>query len=293
MGQLKNRPWKGLNAWHIKMIAVYFMTIDHLGAYGFEIPLFGAYENKLRILGRIAMPLFLFILTESLRHTRNRGKFLLRLYLGAVFTGLFVALTNFLFHDSIGRFIQSNIFYQYLFTAIYIILMEEILKGIREHRMMPVLLGIVGMAASWIPHALAVFLTELDISRYVANVETRWFLDEIVCSFLNTPLTEYGIVFVLMGVLMYFAPNKFWKAGVLTAFSFFCYISRFFPELTSMPLFFAVGYPQHYMILAAPVMLMYNGEKGRGNKYFFYAYYPLHRYVISIAVYIYQMLCGG
>lgn len=77
MEQLKTRLGKGLNAWQIKVIAVVFMTIDHLGAYGFEIPIIDAYNSKLRLVGRIAMPLFLFLLTESIHYTRNRKKFLL------------------------------------------------------------------------------------------------------------------------------------------------------------------------------------------------------------------------
>ena len=77
------------------------MTIDHLAAYGFEIPVFGAHFDTLRIIGRIAAPLFFFALTESVKHTRSKVRLILRLYLGAVGTGLFVAVTNLLFHDSI------------------------------------------------------------------------------------------------------------------------------------------------------------------------------------------------
>ena len=118
MEDLQIQKKRGLNAHQLKIIALIFMTIDHLGAYGFEIPIFDTYNTQLRLLGRIAMPLFLFVLTESIRYTRNRKKFLLRLYLGAVFSGLFVTVTNFLFHDSIGMFINSNIFFTYFYIAL-------------------------------------------------------------------------------------------------------------------------------------------------------------------------------
>lgn len=62
------------------------MTIDHLAAYGFEIPVFGAHFDTLRIIGRIAAPLFFFALTESVKHTRSKVRLILRLYLGAVGT---------------------------------------------------------------------------------------------------------------------------------------------------------------------------------------------------------------
>lgn len=34
------------------------------------------------------------------------------------------------------------------------------------------------------------------------------------------------------------------------------------------------------MILALPLMLRYNNEKGYGWKYFFYAFYPLHTFAL-------------
>ena len=39
-------------------------------------------------IGRIAAPLFLFILVQSIRHTRNRTNFLKRLYLAGAVIGL-------------------------------------------------------------------------------------------------------------------------------------------------------------------------------------------------------------
>ena len=38
----------------------------------------------------------------------------------------------------------------------------------------------------------------------------------------------------------------------------------------------AFGGRQWAMVFALPFMLLYNGERGRGLKYFFYLYYPLH-----------------
>ena len=84
MNGIKTSLLRGLNAWQIKVIAVIAMTVDHLAAYGFEIPLFDAYYDRLRLIGRIAMPLFLFLLTDSIRYTRSRPKFLLRLYLAGL-----------------------------------------------------------------------------------------------------------------------------------------------------------------------------------------------------------------
>ena len=294
MEQLMNRFRMGLNAWQIKMIALVFMTIDHLGAYGFEIPFFETYNTKLRLIGRIAMPLFLFALTESIRHTRNRKRFLLRLYLGAVGCGLFVTVTNFLFHDSIGMFINSNIFFTYFYIALYVMLIEEMIRGVREKSVKPILLGIVGITATFLPHILLVLLDKVNIMDYGASVYAAFAFQDFVTSFLASPIhVEYTILFVIMGVVMYFAEGKYKKTAVLILFSIFCYLGGKITAIHTSFFGFVVGYPQYYMILAVPFMLLYNGEKGRGSKYFFYAYYPLHRYAISIAVYIYQLLIGA
>ena len=40
---------------------------------------------------------------------------------------------------------------------------------------------------------------------------------------------------------------------------------------------------QCFMILALPLLLLYNGKRGKGPKRFFYGYYPTHSYVLYIA----------
>ncbi len=283
---------RGLSISQMKWIALIFMTIDHLAAYGFEIPVFGAHFDTLRIIGRIAAPLFFFALTESVKHTRNRKKFLLRLYLGAVGTGLFVAVTNLLFHDSIGRFSQSNILCDYIYTALYIILIEQIIGGIKEKQWKRSLLAIAGILATGIPHLMVWLIYEFPYAKYGLSPETVWTIRDFAGSFVLSPLAaEYTILFVVMGILMYFAGNKYGKAAVLVLFSCLCYFGSNI-EFLRNSVGAVLGYPQYYMIFAVPFILLYNGEKGRGSKYFFYVYYPVHRYVISVLAWIYRLIAG-
>ena len=39
---------------------------------------------------------------------------------------------------------------------------------------------------------------------------------------------------------------------------------------------------QWFMILSLPFILLYNDQRGRKMKYFFYVYYPLHVYLLVI-----------
>lgn len=300
MEQTKARLTKGLTAYQIKLLAVIFMTIDHLGAYGFEIPVFSTYNYQLRLIGRMAMPLFLFVLTDSIRYTRNRPKFLLRLYLAAVGVGVFTAVTNYFFGYTIGHFTLSNIFYTYLYVAIYVILIENILLAAKELNWKKGILSATGIAATVIPHLLYQALISIPLMDYGLTIEESMLVKELIESIVKGPwLVDYTLLFVLMGVLMYFAKNKYGKAAVLVVFSLVCYFGE--RALWSggpiwewmnchTPFHTVLGSLQSKMILAAPIMLLYNGQKGRGDKWFFYLYYPLHRYVICIIEYLYLLL---
>ena len=126
-------PGQGLSTSTIKWIALFFMTLDHIAAFGFEIPIVGRFYNPLRLAGRIAAPLFLFALVQGLRHTSSRPKFLLRLYLAGMGTGLFVAATNLLFGEIVGYSTPGNIIFTFFYVALYSWAVEGVVEGFRKH----------------------------------------------------------------------------------------------------------------------------------------------------------------
>ncbi|MBR2408778.1 MAG: hypothetical protein IKB07_07445 [Lachnospiraceae bacterium] len=293
MSSVKPPRFRGFSSYQIKLFAVVFMTIDHLAAYGHEIPIFYTYYNQLRLIGRLAAPLFFFVLTESVAHTRSKPKFLFRLYLAAVGVGLFTTITNFFLGDIIGRFAQSNILFDYFYTALYIILIEQIILAVKEKCLKRGVLAVSGIATTGLVHLLCVLFNQINFSKFGPNFEFVWLLQDLMASFIVSPLyVEYSILFILMGILMYFVKNKFGKAVVLLLFSGICYFGQYIDFLQHSCIGFVLGAPQYLMVLAVPFILFYNGEKGKGQKYFFYLYYPLHRYAISIAVYIYRLFAG-
>ena len=62
-------PW-GLSNNQLKIIAMVAMLIDHIG-----VSLLPQVE-LLRIIGRLAMPIFAYMIAEGCRYTRSRGKYL-------------------------------------------------------------------------------------------------------------------------------------------------------------------------------------------------------------------------
>ena len=67
------RERTGLTGNQLKIIAMITMTCDHVGLQMFPQLLW------LRIIGRLAMPIYAYMIAEGCRHTRNRKKYLLRL----------------------------------------------------------------------------------------------------------------------------------------------------------------------------------------------------------------------
>ena len=92
----------GLSVFHLKIIAYTTMLIDHIGAFVLDPYIAANLETmgyqRMRILdfayeasrsiGRIAFPLFCFMLVEGLFHTKNRWRYLARLLIFAVLSDI-------------------------------------------------------------------------------------------------------------------------------------------------------------------------------------------------------------
>lgn len=70
---LNNLAEKGLTGNQLKLIAMISMTLDHIGMM--LLPRW----TVLRILGRLAMPIYAYMIAEGCRHTRNRKRYFLRI----------------------------------------------------------------------------------------------------------------------------------------------------------------------------------------------------------------------
>lgn len=94
------RPAARLNSFHLKTIACLTMLIDHIGAIFFPT------VYVLRIIGRLAFPIFAWMITNGYQHTSNRVKYFTRLSLFALISQLPFSLA---FHRDL--FGNLNIFF--------------------------------------------------------------------------------------------------------------------------------------------------------------------------------------
>lgn len=160
----------------LKGIALIAMTLDHAGLMLFQ----GV--GWMRIVGRIAFPIFAFMIAEGCRYTRNRRKYLLQIALPGI-------AMQIVFFVATGSLYQSVL----ISFALSIMLIYVIDEAKRERRVKP-----------WI----YVGLTALVISFLCMG------LPELLCQ------TDYGIDYGMIGVLIpaasYFAEKSKLKLVIFT-----------------------------------------------------------------------------
>ena len=96
--------------------------------------------------------------------------------------------------------------------------------------------------------------------------------------------TDYGALGVITVYLFYLLSLR--HPGGMNRISSVEILSALLP-------LFAIAFlswdKEYACVLSVPILLLYNGERGRGCKYFFYLFYPLHFLVL---VFIYYVITG-
>jgi hypothetical protein len=254
----------GLSGGAIKIAGVVMMVFDHLhqmfAAQG--APQWFAW------IGRPVLPLFLFMCAEGFAHTRSRKRYLFRLFV--CFELMNVAsflLVMLLPNDNI--MLMNNVFQTLFMAALYMGLVELFRRGCGEKR--PAL-----AAAALVLAALPVAAGLLILT--VPFTGPRWAALLYYKCIPNIFTVEGGFSAVIMGLVLYLLrKRRLVQVLAFAAFSLFLLILVL--RAGNGPFH---GGAQWLMIFAVIPMLLYNGGRGRGNKYFFYIFYPAHIYLLYV-----------
>ena len=125
-----------MSAYMIKLIACISMLLDHIGYYSSNDGL------PLRVLGRLAMPIYAFFIAEGYRRTKNRLNYALRLLLFAVISEVPFDLYFF------GRTYfpgYQNVFFMLFLALIAIWVFDELSK--RYESRIPAFLSLIAFCA--------------------------------------------------------------------------------------------------------------------------------------------------
>lgn len=228
-----------MNRNHLKLIACLSMLIDHIGYV-----LFPQIE-MLRIIGRIAMPLFAFFIGEGCLHTKDRNKYFLRVFvLALICQAVYIA-------ESLITGSDNGLYLNILFTfSCSIILCSVFLRLSDDNCLKNRVIFIITVGAFWAMDYLFGYIsseTELNISL------------------------DYGIEGIILPLFAVISTDKK-KKLICFALGLAFVAERLYSLFT--PLFF-------FAMIPAFLLCFYNGQGGKRNlKYFFYLFYPLHLAVI-------------
>jgi hypothetical protein len=242
----------------IKIIGIVLMTMNHLH----QMFIAQGAPDWLGWFGRPVAAMFLFLCAEGFSYTRNRKRYLLLLLAGFYFMALMNRLlSSTMFMEDIA--LINNIFSTLFMAAFYMWMIDLLRKGVREKRAAAILLAAGGIL---LPLAAGFGLL---LALSAANRTAAMLL-----FFVPNPVSaEGGFTLILMGLAFYLLRKyPLARAGIVAAFSALAwYLSR------------GSGDFQWLMITAVIPLMLYNGKRGGGNKYFFSIYYPAHIYILYLS----------
>lgn len=228
----------------LKIIACIIMTIDHVGIVLFP------QCRLLRIVGRLAFPIFAFLIAEGCRYTKNRAKRLFTIAaLGLVCAGAYYIYAK--------RW-EGSILITFSFSIALIFLLQEFKKAIFTRPAKPAAFVITGAAL------VLGLLGAYHFNRVLG--------------------VDYGFLGILVPVLVsLFDFHGISVPEMLRRLD--CFGVRLLCLAAALVLLCSDMGPhaiQWFCLLALPIVWLYNGKPGNKKlKYFFYVFYPVHLLIIE------------
>ena len=262
---LERRSCQILNATMLKLIAAALMLLDHIHQMFASM---GA-PMWLTMAGRLVFPMFLFAASESFHYTRSKKNYLKRL----LFASWGMTIFTFILQRAVpndGVVLMNNAFSTFFVAGLYMLFWDWFVDGVRHKSPKKIVKAVL---CCFIPiiSALPIYLVAmLSFQENVPSSVIR-LLASVALLVPNILTVEGGFSLVVLGVLFYiFRKHRAGQIAVLL--------------LLSAVVYLAGDYVQSLMGLAAIPIALYNGERGRGIKNFFYVFYPVHiglLYIIS------------
>lgn len=237
-----------MNALLLRAFACLCMLADHIGyVWG---------GSALRGIGRLAFPIFVFLIYNGFVHTSSRSRYALRLGIFALISQIPYAL--FLHYESF--WIQGNVFMTLLLALLCLWATDETRKR-KTLRFF-----------CWIP--AAVMFALYYFGYLSSDYSARGILLILVFYFVGRE-TLWGKILTVLGMLLAIYYGQILGFGV-----------SLLKGSPSWPVFDWWTRMQLWSLLAAPVIFLYNGKKGpalrhpKAVQYGFYLFYPVHQLVL-------------
>lgn len=234
-----------MSSFVVKIIAAVTMLIDHAGLILF--PEYGI----MRIIGRIAFPLYAYCIAEGFRYTKNRLHYFLRIFI----LGLLCQIVYFV--------VDGDTLLGILLTFSFSIIVMFFTDGIRA-------------ALNGQKSALAKFcekITHSEISLktdLVLSIIASFAVIAAVFALTAVVDVDYGFFGIMLPVFTNFFHDKKKR--------FVLFSSTLLALCIDLTATFSI---QYWSLLTIPIVALYNGKPGKYKlKYFFYIFYPAHLVIL-------------
>ncbi|KRL11539.1 TraX family protein [Lentilactobacillus otakiensis] len=254
------RGW-GISNFDIKVIGITLMLLDHIHEMFNTVGV----PNWVDWFGRPVATIFFFLSVEGFTHTHNQKRYLTRLLIGfwVMQIGNMV-IQHFYPMDSFA--LINNIFGDLFVGVLTMYGIQQISEGRKHHQQGKIWGGILAII---LPLIFGV-LTIAAVS--VAGTNAIW---AKMIMLLPSPMLAENSFMLYLGPLMYLVRKKrSWQMLAVVAMAI---VSTGFNFSTMFTTNF-----QWLMVFAIVPMFFYNGKLGRSMKGFFYAFYPLHIWILYL-----------
>lgn len=240
----------GLSSFVLHILAMGFMLLDHIYWSGLvDLTWFTC-------VGRLAFPIFAFMIAEGFHHTKNRKKYMLRLLIFAVITEL---PFNLVAGGSLFYVQHQNVLWTFLLSVILLCIYEKIKQN----------------------------------KNTVFKVFAYPIITLVILLAAVLAMTDYNAIGVITVALFHFTRTDEKTASHKRAF---CCIVQLLvlcslnvivtgtPEY-SVDICGAYFSIQSFAIFALPIIWLYNGKQGYYNKFIkwsYYLFYPVHCLILGI-----------
>ncbi len=235
--------WKCLNGTTLKALAMLLMFLDH-ACWTIALE-----QQWMTCVGRMAFPLFAFLVAEGYRHTGNFKRYLKRMF-------LFALISEIPFNLMTGGAVINPFHQNVMFTfCLALLLLRMVDKAWNRSWLEGLLVAVFG---GCLGYGLG-FLTFVDFYGYgVITVLVFWLAKKI----------PYGRVLELAALVYINVELIGGLSYVLTLWGREIWVPQ-----------------QAFALLALIPIWLYNGQRGPGGKkwqYFAYAFYPAHILLLSL-----------
>ncbi|WP_291580666.1 TraX family protein [Clostridium sp. UBA6640] len=276
-----------LNRFQLKLIMIFFMLLDHIASFVPNTPLWFHY------IGRLVAPTFFFLLIDGYFHTRSKYNYAKRLFVASGIMASGNMLITTIFPSGITNGDVNIYLIGIIITAAVLISTYIAYKTPSKNMFRIIFCGVIMLLA---PIIFSIFFT--DVRGVNNNIFLSMAFSIVLLNFIeirnkenNNSLTSLSIVTILF--LSLFTEGS--TLGPILTFIFY----HFRDKKLSLVLFYSIfsllfmgsnfSYNglfveniQWMMIFSIPFFFSYNGKKGSDIKYLFYAFYPIHIWILYI-----------